>query len=86
MLIKSLGADYKRSSPLCLHFDCVSVLDKYGMADRLNPGGHFVSVGGMKVAKETRENLDQLMAWAADGCYQAVIDRVFPLEDDEKDQ
>lgn len=39
------------------------------MADRLNPGGNFVSVGDMKVGKETRENLDQLVTWAANRRY-----------------
>lgn len=63
------GWVYRRSPPLCLHFDCVGVLDKDDMADRLNPGEHFVRVGGKKVAKETRENLDQLMTWAVDSRY-----------------
>lgn len=35
----------------------------------------------MKVAKETKENLELLMQWASDGHYQAVIDRVYPLDE-----
>lgn len=90
-LAKKLGADYwldytqpeftEDQHRYALIFDCVGVLNKKMIAAKLNPGGHFISVGGMKVAKDTKENLDQLMAWVQDGHYQAVIDRVYPIED-----
>ena len=90
-LAKSLGADYwldytqpeftEDQHRYALIFDCVGVLDKEMIEAKLNAGGHFTSVGGMKLAKETKENLEQLMAWVRDGHYQAVIDRVYPIED-----
>lgn len=90
-LAKELGADYwldytqpeftEDQHRYALIFDCVGVLDKEMIEAKLNAGGHFTSVGGMKLAKETKENLEQLMAWVRDGHYQAVIDRVYPIED-----
>lgn len=90
-LAKELGADYwldytqpeftEDQHRYALIFDCVGVLDKEMIEAQLNAGGHFTSVGGMKLAKETKENLEQLMAWVRDGHYQAVIDRVYPIED-----
>ncbi|MEY8371038.1 NAD(P)-dependent alcohol dehydrogenase [Aerococcaceae bacterium 50-4] len=87
----TLGADYcldytkdefqEDTHRYALIFDCVGVLDKKDVENKLNPGGHFASVGGMKVAKETKEHLEVLMSWVKDCHYQAVIDRVYPIED-----
>lgn len=61
------------------------VLDAVGKLRKgkalLKPGGAYLTVGGMTIARETREQLLRLKEWREKGLLRAVIDKTYPLEE-----
>ena len=90
-LARSLGAttviDYRQTQPKDLPgkydivFDAVGKLRKGECKKLLNPGGRFITVGGMNYAAETRAQLEQLKTLFEEGRLQPVIDRVYTLDE-----
>lgn len=89
-LVKSLGAtqvasydkeDFtKNGQQYDIIFDAVGKKKKQECQTSLVPGGKYVTVGGLDVASESKEQL-QLLSQLYDNLeYKAVIDKTFPLE------
>lgn len=62
-------------------FDAVGKLSKKECRSLLAPHGKFVTVGGMAVARENKEQLDLVRQLFEAGNYQAVIDKAFSLDE-----
>lgn len=62
-------------------FDAVDKAPEKLCSHLLSSGGIYTTVGGMNYAKESREQLLFLKKLFEEGSYQAVIDKVFSLED-----
>lgn len=90
-LIRSLGAhtflDYTyagfwdRTMQYDIVFDAVGKLSRKQLNSLTYKEGKHITVGALDVAKETKEQLDQLKEWFISGKLQAVIDRTYPLEE-----
>ena len=90
-LVKKLGADMvvvytnedftKQSTKFDIIFDAVGKTTKAQCAHLLAEGGRYKTVGGLETAKENVAQLQYLTALFEQGKYQAVIDRVYPLEE-----
>jgi NADPH:quinone reductase-like Zn-dependent oxidoreductase len=89
-LAKSLGADYiivytredftKSGKQYDIIFDAIGKTNKKTCAKLLAPEGTYVTVGGLDVASEKKEQLQLLAKLYDKGEYKAVIDKTFPLE------
>lgn len=62
-------------------FDAVGKLPKKIKKARLAAGGHFLTVGGLDVVKESKADLEKLVAWYQTGNLQAVVDSTYPFEE-----
>lgn len=62
-------------------FDAIGLADERVCNTWLRPGGKFVTVGGLAVAKETRQQLEQLRDWYDQGLLHAHIDRRYAFAD-----
>lgn len=62
-------------------FDAVGLADERVCKTLLRPGGKFVTVGGLAVAKETRAQLEQLRDWYDQGLLHAHIDHRYAFAD-----
>lgn len=60
-------------------FDAVGQTSKKQCSQLLADGGIYKTVGGLETATETKEQLVLLKSWFEEGIYNAVIDRVYPL-------
>lgn len=90
-LMKSLGAkniilydkeDYKKTSAKYdIIFDAVGKITKSECKHLLKDGGKFLTVGGMDYASEKTEQLLFLKKLFEAGKYNAVIDKVFKLDE-----
>jgi NADPH:quinone reductase-like Zn-dependent oxidoreductase len=90
-LAKSLGADHiivytkedfaKSGEQYDIIFEAVAKKSKKEFTSLLVPGGKFVTVGGLDVAAERRDQLELLSKLYDNGEYKAVIDRTYPLKD-----
>ena len=88
-LVKELGADdivlYDKEDftqipkKFDIVFDAIGITSKKQCAPLLKPGACYVTVGGLDVAKEQKEQLELLRALFEAGKYNATIDRVYPL-------
>ena len=89
--VKELGADEtwaydekpitEIASTFDIVFDAVGKLEKSTAKKLLNPYGKFVTVEGLDVAKETKNQLELLKKWFENNQLKAVIDKVYPLEE-----
>lgn len=89
-LVRSLGADtfldytsydfWKGTKQYDIVFDAVGKLDKKQLESLTRKDGKSVTVGGLDVAKETKQQLAKLKDWFDSGQLQAVIDRTYSLE------
>lgn len=89
-LSKSLGADfvldYQESGfpgydkQYDFVFDAIGLLEKKQLRQLLKPGGRSVTVGCLEVAKETKEDLEELARLFDEGSLQSVIDRVYHFD------
>lgn len=61
-------------------FDAVGKTDKKQCVPLLKPGGNFVTVEGMDIADERKEYLDFLARLFEEGNYDAIIDKVYPVD------
>lgn len=90
-LITSLGVDHlvfydkedftKKQLKYDVIFDAVGKLSKKQCSHLLNPGGIFLTVGGLDYATEKKEQLEFLRDLFEEGKYKAAIDRVYSLDD-----
>lgn len=90
-LVKKLGADSvvvytkenftKLPTKFDIIFDAVGKTTKAQCAHLLAEGGRYKTAGGLETAKEKVSQLHYLTALFEQGKYQAVIDRVYPLEE-----
>ncbi len=89
-LMKSLHADHvivytetdfvKNGEQYDIIFDAIGKKQKKQCVNSLLPHGQFVTVGGLDVASENKEQLTLLAQLFDTGEYKAVIDRTYPLE------
>lgn len=89
-LVRSLGADtfldytsadfWKKTAQYDIVFDAVGKLDKKQLASLTLKNGRSLTVGGLDVAKETKQQLMQLKDWFEKGKVKAVIDRTYPID------
>ena len=90
-LVKKLGADAiiiyteqdftKLDQQFDIVFDAVGKTSKKQCKPLLAKNGKFVTVGGLDVAKETKEQLTQLQQLYENGEIHAHIDRSYTLDD-----
>ncbi len=90
-LVKSLGADdvvvytkedfTKTDKKYDIVFDAVGKIDKETASQCLTKGGVFVTVGGLEVASETREQLLFLKDLFETNQLKAVIDKMYNIAD-----
>lgn len=90
-LAKSLGADYvinyekedfmKNGQTYDIIFDAVGKKPKKECTKSLKPNGKYVTVGGLDVAKEQKDQLLFLNELFDKGKYKAVIDRVYSFDE-----
>ncbi|HKK74959.1 MAG TPA: NAD(P)-dependent alcohol dehydrogenase [Saprospiraceae bacterium] len=90
-LAKELGADHifrydqedftQTSKKFDIIFDAVGKTSKKICRPLLKPDGRFLTVEGMDVAAEKTEQLDLLRKLFETGLYQAVIDKIYPMEE-----
>jgi NADPH:quinone reductase-like Zn-dependent oxidoreductase len=89
-LIRSLGADtfldytsydfWKGTTQYDIVFDAVGKLDSKQLESLTRKDGKSVTVGGLDVAKETKQQLAQLKDWFDSGELHPVIDRTYPMD------
>lgn len=89
-LVRSLGADtfldytsddfWEKVTQYDIVFDAVGKLGKDQLASLTRKEGRSITVGGLDVAKETKQQLAQLKDWFDSGKLQAVIDLTYPLD------
>lgn len=90
-LAKSLGADHviiytkedftKNKKKYEIIFDAVGKKPKKECVDSLAKNGKYVTVGGLDIASERKDQLIFLSELYDNGEYKAVIDRVYSLDD-----
>ncbi|MGB4587794.1 MAG: NAD(P)-dependent alcohol dehydrogenase [Clostridiaceae bacterium] len=90
-LVRSLGADnfldYTSSDFLDtslqydIVFDAVGKLSRKQLAALTRRDGKTLTVGSFDVAKETKQQLEQLKTWFDSDKFKAVIDRTYSLEE-----
>ena len=90
-LVRSLGADEviiyteqdftKLNTQFDIIFDAVGKTTKAQCKHLLTPDGKYKTVGGLETASETREQLQLIKTLFEAGDYQAVIDKVYPIDD-----
>ncbi len=90
-LVKDLGADkiiiYGQedftTTPdrFDIIFDAVGKTTKKQCAHLINQGGKYLTVAGLDVAAERKENLELLRSLYEKGKYKATIDRVYPMDE-----
>jgi len=90
-MVRSLGAqnflDYTyagfwdRTMQYDIVFDAVGKLSRKQLDSLTYKEGKHITVGALDVAKETKEQLDQLKEWYISGKLKAVIDRTYDLEE-----
>lgn len=90
-LAKELGADHiilydqedftGRPEKFDIIFDAVGKTGKKACRPLLKPDGRFITVEGMDVAAENTQQLNLLRKLFEAGQYQAVIDKVYPMQE-----
>jgi len=60
-------------------FDAVGKTSKKAVSSLLKKEGRFITVRGLDVASETKEQLEFLRQLVDQNLYIAVIDRIYPL-------
>lgn len=90
-LIHSLGADtfldytsadfWAKTGKYDIVFDAVGKLSKKQLLDITQKDGKSITVGGLDVAKETKQQLEQLKTWFESGELKAVIDRIYSMDE-----
>lgn len=90
-VVKSIGADKiifytkedftKNEDRYDIIFDAVGKKTKKECANSLEKDGVYVSVAGFDIASETREQLEFLKKLFEEKKYQAVIDKIFSLNE-----
>ncbi len=90
-LAKSLGSDEivlytqqdfrKLNTQFDIVFDAVGKTRKKDASRVLKPNGKYLTVGGMDVAKEKKEQLEFLRGLFDNGEIRANIDKTYPLEE-----
>lgn len=93
-VLRSLGADtfldytssdfWDRTLQYDIVFDAVGKLSKKQLATLTRKDGKPLTVGALDVAKETKQQLEQLKEWFDSGKLKAVIDRTYSLEEIQK--
>lgn len=93
-LVTSLGADefldytapgfWDRTDEYDLVFDAVGKLSKEKLKKLTRQGGRNITVGALDVAKETKDQLEQLKDWYDSGKLKSVIDRTYFLDEIKK--
>lgn len=91
LLMHDLGAnqtlDYTQSdfklptNEYNIIFDCVGKLDKKIMKQAFKPSGQFITVGGLDVSKETKEQIENISTWSSEGLITPIIDKIFDFKD-----
>jgi NADPH:quinone reductase-like Zn-dependent oxidoreductase len=76
--------DSYTKEPFAVIFDAVGKLDRSIVRRLLAKKGSYLTVGGLDVAKETKEQLQQLATWFDAGTLKPVIDAIYPLESVQK--
>lgn len=72
--------DFERSlTKYDIVFDCVGLMDK--KLAKQNARHHYITVGGSRVAKETKEQLKIIKNWYETQRITPVIDRIYTLDD-----
>ncbi len=90
-LAKSLGADtlidYQQQDfkecgeKFDIVFDAVGKTNKKDCKGLLKPGGVFVTVGGLDVASETKEQLETLSKMFEEGSLKDAIDKTYSIDE-----
>ena len=90
-LVKALGVDdiikydkedfTKRRETFDVVFDAVGKTTKKQCASLLNENGRYVTVGGLDVAAERKEQLELLRTLFEAGMYKATIDSVYTIDE-----
>jgi len=89
-LAKRLGSDHvlvytkqdftKSSEKYDIIFDAVGKTNKKAIRSILKKEGIFITVGGLDVASETKEQLEFLKQLVDENLFEAIIDKVYPFE------
>ena len=90
-LVRSLGADtfrdytstdfWDRTPKYDIVFDAVGKLSKKQLATLTRKDGKSITVGALDVARETKQQLEQLKTWFDSGKLKTVIDHTYSLEE-----
>jgi len=90
-LVRSLGAEnfldytsddfWDKAAQYDIVFDAVGKLNKKQLDSMTQRGGKNITVGSLDVAKETRQQLEQIKEWFDSGKLKAVIDHTYPLDE-----
>lgn len=90
-LIRSLGADtfldytsadfWAKTGKYDIVFDAVGKLSKKQLLELTQKEGKSLTVGGLDVAKETKQQLELLKTWFDSGELKAVIDRTYSMDE-----
>lgn len=90
-LLRELGADdfidYTKKSlseineKFDIVFDAVGKASKKDCKRLLKPDGHFITVAGLDIAKENKEQMNNLNIWYEDGRMKPVIDRIYTMDE-----
>lgn len=90
-LVRSLGADtfldytsagfWDKRTQYDIVFDAVGKLSKKQLSNLTRKDGNTLTVGSLDVAKETKQQLEQLKEWFDSGKLKAVIDKTYSLDE-----
>lgn len=90
-LAQKLGADHiirydqedftQTHTKFDIIFDAIGKTTKKACQSLLKPDGRFITVEGMDVAAEKTEQLELLRKLYEAGQYQAVVDKIYPMEE-----
>jgi NADPH:quinone reductase-like Zn-dependent oxidoreductase len=90
-LVRSLGADtfldytsagfWNKTTQYDIVFDAVGKLSKTQLSNLTRKDGKTLTVGSLDVAKETKQQLEQLKEWFDSGKLKAVIDKTYSLDE-----
>ena len=90
-LVRSLGADtfldytstgfWDKLAQYDIVFDAVGKLSKKQLSSLTRKDGKTLTVGSLDVAKETKQQLEQLKEWFDSGNLKAVIDKTYSIDE-----